>query len=278
MTKIDLDKPIEAVRKSDGRVFPVTVSSREGYDGGFYTKECPDSARTNCGWYADGSDMCGYNEWFVRNVTQSIDWDKPLETTDGREVTVQRKADDGSYRVRYDRSGGLRHYHADGTHRFGSMPPLRNVVVAALDTSKPLQTVDGKAVTFLTKTEDGRLVVEVSYRDYGAIGGYRKATELRNADGRKGTGTVHSPDDVIVKVLVTEQFRNVYADGTIGSTIHANEQDAKDRSKYGKVRIAVLKQTLTDGKVTSARVQGSAAPWFRNASFPKGRVATASDY
>ena len=73
---IDTSKPMEAVRKSDGKTVPVTLDRMGGYhgdedDGRFLTKECPDGSETNELWNADGSDFCYYDKWFVRNVAST---------------------------------------------------------------------------------------------------------------------------------------------------------------------------------------------------------------
>lgn len=209
---------------------------------------------------------------------KKFDYSKPFRTTDGRKATLvrMRPYERGAIVQIDGDTGGGRDYDLYGRHDWGSMPAL--VHVDMLDTSKPLQTVDGKPVTFVGKLDTGQIVVNVTYPDPFGLRNGRVATELRNADGRKASGSLHSPDDVIVKVVVTEQFRNIYADGTIGETVHKTEQDAKDRTKYGKVRVGVLKQTLNDGKLVAARPVASVAPWFRNSSCPKGRPAVAADF
>lgn len=147
-----------------------------------------------------------------------------------------------------------------------------------LDTSKPLQTVDGKRVSFIGRMEDGRIVVSVTY---GAAMSYTKAapTELRYADGRvTNRPGVTSGDDVIVKVVEKTTFQNVYADGRIGDTIHSDTDAAAKRSKYGKVRIGFLKTVTTDGVRTSVSLQSATIPWYRDASVPLGRAAVPADY
>lgn len=67
-TTVDWTKPIEAVRKSDGKVVPVTLESPEPDKQGFYTTvECPQPSETNRDWAADGKDRCHHKKWFVRN-------------------------------------------------------------------------------------------------------------------------------------------------------------------------------------------------------------------
>jgi hypothetical protein len=91
---VDWTKPIEAVRKSDGRVVPVTVKpgGPERMLGAmiYRTFEIPDDDDTNQNWHADGRDFCCLKKWYIRNVTMpAIDWSKPIE--------VQQK--DGSWKL-----------------------------------------------------------------------------------------------------------------------------------------------------------------------------------
>lgn len=72
---VDWTKPIEAVRKSDGAVFPVTLSGR-GAGGYFVTYESPNSDETNPYWNEDGSNRCHHKKWFIRNRAEEA---KPAE-------------------------------------------------------------------------------------------------------------------------------------------------------------------------------------------------------
>lgn len=80
-TGIDWTKPIEAVRKSDGLVFPVTLGGRdENLLDTYVTNECPNDDETNREWRADGSDWCSQDKWFIRNRTEAPDkWGDPIE-------------------------------------------------------------------------------------------------------------------------------------------------------------------------------------------------------
>lgn len=70
---IDRTKPIEAVRKSDGLIFPVTFLRREGEY--VYTYECPNFRETNDAWKEDGADCCSWDKWYIRNVQEpNIDY------------------------------------------------------------------------------------------------------------------------------------------------------------------------------------------------------------
>ncbi|WP_242136975.1 hypothetical protein [Sphingomonas sp. TREG-RG-20F-R18-01] len=69
---VDWTQPIEAVRKADGFVFPVTLRSgpvREPYSDRetCTTVEVPDPQTTNHDWYSDGADRCVQDAWFIRN-------------------------------------------------------------------------------------------------------------------------------------------------------------------------------------------------------------------
>jgi len=79
---LDLTRPLEAVRHSDGKVVPLTLASTD--IGGFYTKEVPDGNETNSGWLLNGQDRCYKNLWFARNV--SID---PVELAELRAFKEQ---------------------------------------------------------------------------------------------------------------------------------------------------------------------------------------------
>lgn len=69
---MDWAKPIEAVRWSDGRIFPVRLSSSNPDMMTWYTNECPDPKRTNSAWKDDGNDRCIFNEWYIRNRVDEV--------------------------------------------------------------------------------------------------------------------------------------------------------------------------------------------------------------
>lgn len=215
-------------------------------------------------------------------MTTKLDLTKPLELTDGTPVTLRRVQSGGAFDGAFN--GGTRSFNADGTPFFSSnyaLPYLhgrtvRNVAeFPTLDLTKTLQTRDGKPAKFLGKLDDGRLAFEVEYKGYKG----HAAVELRYADGRKTTAWgVTSGDDVVEKPVVkTQKFRNVYADGSIGTTAHKTEDAARFGTKYGKVRIAILVQDFEDGKLVDARVVSSVTPWFRSAGVA-GRAATKADF
>lgn len=215
-----------------------------------------------------------------------IDWTKPLEAyraRDGKVVPVTLRTTRGCHAplgTRYTNECPNANEANHGWNEDGSSAcimklwVIRNAVANALDTTKPLQTVDGKKVTFVGKLDDGRIVVEVTY------GGWQKpvATELRYADGRKTrTPGITSGDDVVVKVVKKSVFLNVYSDGTIGQTKHKTKEAARHATKYGKVRVAILEQLFEDDVQVGARVNAAAAPWYRDARI-LGRAATREDY
>lgn len=68
---VDWTNPIEAVRKSDGAVFPVTLKGRDARRL-FITNEIPDHYETNEFWNEDGTDFCPCKGWFIRNVAEEV--------------------------------------------------------------------------------------------------------------------------------------------------------------------------------------------------------------
>lgn len=83
MGKVDWDKPIEAVRKSDGKVVPVTVDRKRSWfaSGLFFTNESPSPICDVSQWLKDGAAEKGAG-WFIRNV-------QPTNT-----VTIERKTEE----------------------------------------------------------------------------------------------------------------------------------------------------------------------------------------
>ena len=206
----------------------------------------------------------------------TIDWAKPVIVTWKKNeyapaVAVRQR--DGDYRVH-----GF-YFRPEGIHRYrpSEVTVRQEGAALALDTGKPLQTVDGKRVSFVGKLEDGRIVVQVTYP--GSWNPGSAATELRFADGRKSSRPGEtSGDDVIVKITEKVVFQNVYADGTTGATQHASADEAAKRSKYGKVRIGILKTTYRDGVRFSAVITPATVPWYRDASVSSGRAATPEEF
>ena len=83
---VDWSKPIEAVRKSDGRVIQLEFYSiRDGY---YLTTGPPCHAETNFYWNKDGSDPCVNpnidSEWFIRNRV-----DDPMPTLEHSPKTLR---------------------------------------------------------------------------------------------------------------------------------------------------------------------------------------------
>ena len=81
---VDWSKPIEAVRKSDGKIVPMTFVWTDPESWNRYTEECPDRERSNHGWKDDGSDCCHWNEWFIRNRV-----DDPMPTLEHAHKTLR---------------------------------------------------------------------------------------------------------------------------------------------------------------------------------------------
>ena len=68
--KIDWEKPIEAVSKTDGRVVPMVVSYV--VNGCYFTESCPDPSESNRQWYRDGGNYCHKKLWYIRNVKETV--------------------------------------------------------------------------------------------------------------------------------------------------------------------------------------------------------------
>lgn len=68
---------------------------------------------------------------------------------------------------------------------------------------------------------------------------------------------------------VTKTYRNIYSDGSTGSTTHTDWDDAIERSKYGKTRVGVMITTLEDNQIACVRVQPT-VPQYRDGNCPEG--------
>lgn len=192
-----------------------------------------------------------------------IDPKRPLELNDGTPVTLVYAHSDGDIEVRVPSThplgrtitggdpgprlfnrNGTRAPYCDGPHY-----TLRNAA-PTIDLKAPLETVDGKPVTLVAETNDGRILVEVTYGDRGSIFGTRRAMELRFRDGRLSSQTGRtSGDDLRNKVEIADVYLNVYGNGTIGATRHTSLQNAKDRAKVGLLRVGVLQQRTRNGVI-----------------------------
>lgn len=73
---IDMNRPVEAVRKSDGKVVPLGMPTATTAGNGdvprFRTKKGPCPNTSNDLWYIDGRDYCHHNAWTIRNVNPAI--------------------------------------------------------------------------------------------------------------------------------------------------------------------------------------------------------------
>lgn len=207
-TKINLNKPLEAVHKTTGRIVPMTFSSSENLlrRGVFYTERGPCPETSNNAWYLDGRDYCHRNEWFIRNVVEEIDWSKPLALR-------------GNSKVR---------------------------------------------VTFEGTLVDGRKVVKVHFFN-------GTETRIVPADGRvHAAATMTSGDDIVNKVEpLVKTYRNIYADGTIGTTEHKSYDECSMRSKYGKTRVGMLINETRGGVIVSSKVHPT-LPKLRTSRNPGG--------
>jgi len=196
-----------------------------------------------------------------------IDFTKPLETVDGTPVTSLR-SEGPNYNVVQIEGVGQFIYRENGKHVFGRRPDIRNVAaVVTLDTSRPLQTRSGTPVKLEGTLPDGRLVITVP----GAWG-IAPTPRIVAADGRAFGGPVsveHADDIINVPAVRKTEVLNIYADGSVGQTVHASIDAARGRSKYGKVRVGYLFRELVDGKIVDASVR-HAEPFLRTRSNPSG--------
>lgn len=112
-------------------------------------------------------------------------------------------------------------------------------------------TFQGKVIAILP---DNGCVVE---HTTGRL--YRLNASLVDTDGDQWRK--HEPE--------TKVYINVYADGTVGSTRHKSQDEAALRSKYGKTRVGIPRQTLRGGVIVDALMQAT-TPVMRSASNPSG--------
>lgn len=276
MSKIDFTKPIETVCG-----VPMTVKNAA------YTKDtvlvvsggplqaprgAPHPRGAQFLYRTDGRHAFGKMPT-LRNVAEKFDPTKPAFLSDGTPVSLSSAGGNlygnlpvgTSVRLGISGTDTGRCWNKNGSHYYGEAKlKLTNVAPAPmpspapapaeppLDTSKPLQTRDGKPVRFVGKIGDtGQLVVEVTYASGWTS---EKATELRYHDGRKSANRrIQSGDDIINKVVVTETFRNVYADASISDYAHKSLDAATRLCKLGKTRVGILQFTKTNGEVTSSK-------------------------
>lgn len=124
---------------------------------------------------------------------------------------------------------------------------LRNVVeVPAIGTEMRClgyYTIRGKVIAHIP---GGGAVVQSSL---SATAVYVLDANLRDPSGDLWAVVPEKPNRTV--------YRNIYADGSFGSTEHGSYTDALAHTKYGKVAVGYLKQTLNgDGAVIDARVYG----------------------
>lgn len=271
MSKIDLNKPIEAVHKITGRVVPmVYLRTMRGRDleGDFYTEKSPCTAESNAAWHGDGSDFCWRNMWFVRNVAEEpkVDWTKPLELSDGTPVELVypgREPPSGGYLVEIPKHSelsptglGRRLFLPDGRKNPDFHPKTALTIrnrqespAMSLDISKPLQTRDGRSASFISRLEDGRLLFTVGFSS--------TAYAITQADGRmiRTPGALDQSDIINKPIPPVTTYRNLYEDGSTGKTGHRTFEQARDYATVGKVRIGVIEITKQDGVVFSSNLR-----------------------
>lgn len=202
-----------------------------------------------------------------------VDPNKPVELDDGSAATILTTMQHGgrpcadvriasSYRRAGGNSdGGAWNYWLDtgewcGGEGQSTYKLLRNVAptpAGTLDTAKPLQTRSGTPVKLEGVLSDGRLVVLIQYAGWGVD----PETKIVSASGRVGGGglLIERADDIVNKPPVQRvEYRNVYADGTVGSTAHASVENGEERCRYGLTYIGALKRTYADDVLTEARI------------------------
>lgn len=137
-----------------------------------------------------------------------------------------------------------------------------------LDTTKPVQTRDGRKARILsTEGPAPRSLVVAILWSSG-----REAIFARYPDGRcSGSGTPSRSDLINVPSEVV-RFLNVYDDGTSGSTEHATYENAVDRSKNFKTRIGIMERVTEDGAIKRAKIHPTTPcrrlPWDREGINP----------
>lgn len=191
-----------------------------------------------------------------------IDTSKPLQLADGTPARFVRFDIDGDISVELP-DGTKRLFNPrTGIHIFGQVPRLMNVP-GTVWAGKAIQTRDGKHAVYLADTQDGQTLFEIHYdrnlsgRVYSSP---HVAIERRQLDGRvSSTPGVESGDDIVEKVAIRTEYLNIYTDGTIGATRHETLQDAKDRPKYGKIRVGIMSREYHNGILVSAAVTNTPA-------------------
>jgi hypothetical protein len=124
---------------------------------------------------------------------------------------------------------------------------LRNVAAPAAKVGDKVRCLGYAAITgkVIALTDAGQLVVQKT----GSVtsSAYIVGADLRDADGDLWEVVPDAPNVTV--------YRNIYADGTIGSTEHRSYTDALAHTKYGKVAVGYLKQVrTTNGEIVNAAV------------------------
>lgn len=266
---IDITKPLEAVHKETGRVVPMTFASRctlsgARFEGGFYTTEAPCNSTSNSGWFADGTDMCSHNKWFIRNVAAKIDVTKPLQLSDGTPARLIKVTQSGRIGVKIDDVGHVlgrmtRFFNADGTrrssHKHITLQNAPENPVTKLDLTKTLVTRGGRPVRYLmTDLPTATIIVEID-NGFGNKSIERRnltGTELRRTRPTIGGTSFEYAGDVINKITVETAFFNVYDDGS-SSSGHSSYDSAAKYSKVERTRVGILEVVKHNGETFSTK-------------------------
>lgn len=202
-----------------------------------------------------------------------IDWKKPLELTDGTPVSfLSLNYNEVSVSIpRSHKQGGQRYFsESTGQGVFRKELQIRNVADEFTIGQKVYFRDGREGIVFDTPTSFGSEYVRAVVTG-SAIHAVNAPLVLAYTNGWQAVDkNWESENDFAAKPFapkVTFTFRNVYADGTAGSTAHKALDVTKYASKVGKTRIGILK-IGTDGStellkcVPSARKSGySASDW-----------------
>lgn len=229
--------------------------------------------------------------------TAPVDPTQPMELDDGTPVElIKTTASDITVRI----AAGI-HYRRDGVGSAYSRvwkysrttgvsvsgaaahyKVLRNVAAAnpySLFVGKKLQTRSGTPAEFIT-VHNGRAIFKLTYPNAG-WGAQTTGFVERNLDGTVPGLAASTPygspgivrqdaDDIIVVPERVTTYRNIYADGTIGETVHKTATAVVNGIKSGKVRVGYLMQVHEGAELVKAEVI-TTTPARRDGSkaFPK---------
>lgn len=182
-----------------------------------------------------------------------IDFTKPIELTDGTPVELLSSTyDELSIQIPRDhRHGGQRFFNRrTGTGVYVSSLKLRNRVAFTVGTTVYFR--DGRTgVVVAMPTQFGTSYVQAAVvggnlgvDTFKAVLAYENGLQSNDGSWESDNDFATSADAFKPKVTFT--YRNVYQNGTAGSTAHKSLDVAKFAAKVGKTRVGILK-IGTDG-------------------------------